>query len=98
LAVKNLTLTAQQVSNALGICETAASRKIGEAETLISEALLLASVRLCRTRRPDRVKSAVVERLRTVIGVASQHPNELEPWITRLIDEAFSARPERTQR
>jgi len=92
MSVKNLSLTAQQVGDALGVCETAASRKISAAEELLAGSMLLAAGRFSRSARPDRVRTALVERLRTVACIASRHPEELERWITRLSDESRTRR------
>ncbi len=86
MPVKNLPLTAQQVGDCLDVCETAASRKVGEAEALITEVILTAGERLTRSGRPDRIKSAILPRLRTLGAIGVNHPGEWEDWIARLMD------------
>ncbi len=90
MAVKNLELTACQVGEALKICETAASRKIEAAEFFIREIVAKEAVspRLTKTAREDRLKSAIIQRLRTIAALATAHPEEFAPWIDRLLAEA----------
>jgi hypothetical protein len=90
MAVRNLELSACEVGQALNVCETAASRKVGEAEMFITRALTM-TAESTRSGRPDRVRTAVVQQIRTVAALAARHPEQLEPWIRRLMDEARPA-------
>ncbi|HSV29913.1 MAG TPA: hypothetical protein VLL76_10150 [Candidatus Omnitrophota bacterium] len=76
--VKALNMRAAEVADALGVCETASSRKIEAAEELL-ETILRAPTKW--SRRPDLARSAVAARLRTLTAIVATHPEALEPWL-----------------
>lgn len=90
MSVKHLSLSACQVAAAIGTCETAASRQVQAAEDLLDGCIAEAR-RLTRSGRSDRVRSLVVERLRTVAALAAQHPEQLGPWIDSIMSSQRKA-------
>jgi len=86
--IRTLDLSADEVGTALDICPTAASRKIAAAEKLLAGIIIPAFAARCRQARADRVRTAVLEPLRTVVAIAAVHPDELAPWVTRLVAES----------
>lgn len=92
MSVKNLNLTACQVGEALNICETAASRKVGEAESFITD-IMSATEAITKTGRPDRVRTAVIQKLRTVAALEAAHPEKFEAWITSLLSDSRKSPP-----
>ncbi len=89
MAVKNLKLSVQQVSDALGVCPTAASRKIAAAEKFLQMVVLADPGKLATSRRPDRVRVAVVQKIRTIAALQDEFPESVEQWLDVLIAEGF---------
>jgi len=82
--VKNLELTTGQVGEAIGTCPTAASRQVQAAEDLL-DLCIREAARLSRSQRPDRLHTLIVQRLRTVVSLVAKHPDQLAPWISRIM-------------
>jgi hypothetical protein len=89
MAVRNLSLSACEVGRALGVCETAATRKVADVESFISD-LLAVRVAASKSGRPDRVRTAVVCQVKTLSALVANHPEQLEPWVDRLMEEVRS--------
>ena len=91
MSVRNHPAPCDKLAGALEIVPQATSRKIGEAEQLF-EIIFGAAGRLARTGRADRVVTAVITRMRTIVAVArNRPPEELDQWLRN-----FASRQHRT--
>jgi len=85
MAVRNLNVSAARLAAVLGVCETATSRRIAMAEELLGGYVRDGCNRLAASGRPDRVRTAVVRRLRTISAVLTHCPEDFEAWIDALL-------------
>jgi len=90
MCIANLEMSTARAASALGVCETAVSRKIAAAEHFLVRVVLAEPRRLATSGRPDRVIAAAVSRLTTIAAVIAADPSAASNWIASLIDRGVT--------
>jgi len=93
MCISNLDISTARAAVALGVCETAVSRKIAAAEDFLVSVVLARPERLAASGRPDRVIAAAVGRLTTIAAIAVANPPAFAEWIASLIDGGSGHEP-----
>lgn len=91
MASRRFPASGATISDELGVCPTASSRKVAAAEELLA-ALAERPTRWATTAEHRRVAAAIQARLRTIVALAERLPAETEQWIGAVVEEALTRR------
>jgi hypothetical protein len=87
MATKSHPATTRQLAEALGVCRTAASRKVAAAEQLLG-VLCEQGGRFAGAHRAHNVRTAMVERIRTLAALIDKRPSdEFDAWLDTYLAE-----------